>query len=111
MKSIPLPTTLRTKLPKIKRDVAVGLYLVLMTGYVQATILAPKVCQLFRQIAGNDLYSILAGVGGAGLLVANMVDEGDNKLKTRAMQIGLVTVGALNLENLTTMVTGAPWGC
>ncbi|AEV26929.1 hypothetical protein Dsui_2578 [Azospira oryzae PS] len=88
-----------------------GLILGLTTSYVQASILAPVICKGFKTLAGNDLYSIAAGVGGAGLLIANAMDEGDNKLKTGALRIAGVTAVAINLESITTMVTGTPWGC
>lgn len=92
-------------------DYAVGLALGLAANAASASILAPKVCTVFRQVAGNDLYSILAGVGGAALLAANMMDEGNNKLKSGALRIGLVTAAVINLESITTIVTGQPWGC
>lgn len=93
------------------RDYAVGLALGLCASYANATILAPRICSAFRQLAGNDLYSILAGVGLAGLLYANSLDEGDNKVKTSAIRIGIATTGLINLENITTLFTGTPWGC
>lgn len=99
------------RVPARFHDYAVGLSLGAMTSYAHASILAPKVCQVFKQVAGNDLYSIAAGVGGVGLLIANAMDEGDNKLKTSALRIGLAAAGLVNIETISSFVTGSPWGC
>jgi hypothetical protein len=92
------------------RSIMGSLFLLSATA-ANASMIAAPVCRVFRQIAGNDLYSILAGIGGVGILAANAVDEGDKKMKTGLLRIGLVTAGALNIENLSTIVTGTPWGC
>lgn len=106
-----LSSALSKRMPARFRDYVVGLSLGAMTSYAHASILAPKVCQVFRNVAGNDLYSIACGVGGVGLLIANAMDEGDNKLKTSALRIGLAGAGLVNLETISSYVTGSPWGC
>lgn len=93
------------------RDYGMGLVLGTYVSMAHASILAPKVCGIFKQVAGNDLYSIAAGIGGAGLLVANSMNEGDNKVKTATLRIGIAGAALVNLENLSTLVTGSPWGC
>lgn len=106
-----IKSAVATKIPNRLRDYAVGLTLGAMASYAHASILAPKVCTVFRQVAGNDLYSIALGAGGAGLLIANGLDEGDSKVKTAVLRIMLAGAGLANLENLSTLVTGSPWGC
>jgi hypothetical protein len=93
------------------RHYAVGLALGCVTLNAQATILAPALCRAFHQIAGNDLYSIAAGAGLVGLLIAHSMDEGDNKLKTAVLRIGLATTALVNVQTVTSYFTGTSWGC
>lgn len=93
------------------RDYGLGL---LLGGYVSmahASILGPKVCTIFKTIAGNDLYSIAAGIGFLGLLAANVMDEGGNTVKTAALRIAAAATLLVNLQTVTEVLTGAPWGC
>jgi hypothetical protein len=76
-----------------------------------ASILGPKVCTMFKAIAGNDLYSVTAGIGFLGLLIANAMDEGGNTVKTAALKIGAAALLLVNLQNVVETVTGTPWGC
>lgn len=93
------------------RDYIMGALLGLYVSAAHASILAPKVCNVFKTVAGNDLYSIGAGVGLAGLLWAHSLDEGDNKLKTSAIRIGIAGLGLVNLQTIIETATGTPWGC
>jgi len=93
------------------RDYGVGL---LLGGYVSmahASILGPKICTIFKTIAGNDVYSIAAGIGFVGLLVANIMDEGGNTVKTSALRIAFAATFLVNLQNIVETFTGSPWGC
>lgn len=95
----------------IKRHLTVALPLMAMTTYAQAGIFSSKICSVFNSVADNSLYSVLTGIGLAGLLVAHSLDEGDNKVKTGAIRIGLAGIGLVNVQTLSNMVTGASWGC
>lgn len=89
-----------------------GLMLMLfVANTASASLLAAPICKVFKQLFGNDLVAIAAGIGGAGLLIANAMDEGDNKLKTGALRIGAAAAALVNLETISAMVTGTPWGC
>lgn len=93
------------------RDYGLGLLLGSYVSMAHASILGPKVCNVFKTVAGNDLYSIAAGIGFLGLLVANAMDEGGNTVKTAALRIGAAAIFLVNLQNVVETVTGAPWGC
>lgn len=99
------------KTSKRLHNYTLGLGLAGIAEYANASILGPKLCLVFNTVAGNDLYSIAAGVGLVALLIANAVNEGDNKAKTAALRI--VTAGTLliNLQTLSTLITGSTWGC
>jgi hypothetical protein len=93
------------------RDWAMGVVLGSYVSFVQASIFGKQLCTIFTGVADNQMYSVLAGLGLAGLLVAHSLDEGDNKLKTSGIRIGLAATGLVNLQTLSTLVTGANWGC
>jgi hypothetical protein len=93
------------------RDYGIGLLLGSYVSMAHASILGPKVCTMFKTIAGNDLYSVAAGIGFLGLLIANAMDEGGNTVKTAALKIGAAALFLVNLQNVVETVTGAAWGC
>jgi hypothetical protein len=93
------------------RDYALGLLLGSYVSMAHASILGPKVCAVFKQIAGNDLYSVAAGIGFLGLLIANAMDEGGNSVKTAALRIAVAATFLVNLQTVVEAVTGQPWGC
>jgi hypothetical protein len=108
-----IKTTVESALQSRKmRDYATGAALFLIAvNYAHASIFGPKICSAFNKIAGNDLYSVLAGLGMAGLFVTHALDEGDNKVKTASIKIGLAATGLVNLQDLSQLVTGSTWGC
>lgn len=93
------------------RDYGLGLALGAFAVNAHASMFATQLCRAFHGVADSTLYSVLAGFGLAGLLVANSLDEGDNKIKTAAIRIGIAVTGLVNLETLSVLFTGAPWGC
>lgn len=62
-------------------------------------------CRFYNNYLNNDLYAFLAGIGGLGLVAKNMLDEGDQKLKSSASKWMIAGGAALNIPTIAGLVT------